>query len=389
MAREDREVRKELSGPEAAPYMGQARVLLGNMKNIMRLGGLSQLRWVKDLADGVRVTVSSVFGQDKVTISTSVKAVKHGEPGMRSIQSRGEAIFCAGNIFLYEWSRNNGLVQLSGSANKTITAVSMDGTTLVGYDTPTGGSYKWTKSLGFEVIADFLAEAVSGDGSILVGSSGGNSALWTSAGGVEVIGSGSALGISEDGTVVAGYTTAGNSYRWTRATGVVEIGSFLATGISPDGSTIFGDDTVNPVLWRASTGEVTIPLPAGVDVALPKAISGDGSVLVGTAFFSDGLGYPHEHVFKYTAVAGIEVLGAIYTDPALHDSNTMVASGISYDGGIIVGQGVGMRTSSAGTSFQSFRWTQANGFESLGELSGASEGLTVIASPLTVITIPE
>jgi len=79
MAREDHELRKELSGPEAAPYMGQARTLLGNMKDIMKMGGLSQLRWVKDLADGTRVTVSSIFGQDKVMIQRPVKAGKVGE----------------------------------------------------------------------------------------------------------------------------------------------------------------------------------------------------------------------------------------------------------------------------------------------------------------------
>ena len=62
-------VRRRLSGKEADPYIGQARKILGEMKNIMRLGGIKQLSWTKDLADGVRVTVMSIFGQDTVRIS--------------------------------------------------------------------------------------------------------------------------------------------------------------------------------------------------------------------------------------------------------------------------------------------------------------------------------
>lgn len=71
--REDREIRKQLSGPEAAPYMGRARLLLGQMKEQMQMGGLSQLQWVKDYTDGLRIIVTSVFGQDKINISVPVK----------------------------------------------------------------------------------------------------------------------------------------------------------------------------------------------------------------------------------------------------------------------------------------------------------------------------
>jgi hypothetical protein len=67
--REFHEVWKRLSGPEAAPYMGIARVLLGKLKEQMRFQGLLQLWWNHvQVAPGVLVTVGSVFGHDTIQI---------------------------------------------------------------------------------------------------------------------------------------------------------------------------------------------------------------------------------------------------------------------------------------------------------------------------------
>lgn len=76
MSKEFREVRKELSGPEAAPYIGYARKLLGEMKESMAKGNLSQLSKSVKTKDGTIVTVESVFGQDKITVSVPIKKIK-------------------------------------------------------------------------------------------------------------------------------------------------------------------------------------------------------------------------------------------------------------------------------------------------------------------------
>jgi len=62
-------VRRRLSGKEADPYIGIGRKILGEMKNIMQMGGIKQLSWTKDLQNGVRIVVSSIFGQDEIRIS--------------------------------------------------------------------------------------------------------------------------------------------------------------------------------------------------------------------------------------------------------------------------------------------------------------------------------
>jgi hypothetical protein len=66
--REFREVRKDLSGDEAAPYIGLARTLLGQLKNRMAQGGLAQLARTVTLPDGTTISVASRLGQDTVRI---------------------------------------------------------------------------------------------------------------------------------------------------------------------------------------------------------------------------------------------------------------------------------------------------------------------------------
>lgn len=78
--REDGPVRKDL-GPDAAaaeaaaPYIGTGRVLLGRLKNLMKLGGLSQLSRTAYLEDGTAIMVSSVFGQDTIRITPAPATV--------------------------------------------------------------------------------------------------------------------------------------------------------------------------------------------------------------------------------------------------------------------------------------------------------------------------
>ena len=73
--REFREVRKRLSGDQSIDLTGYARVLLGQMKNLMRFQGLRQLVWTKTLPDGTVIRVGSIMGQDFVDIQSPAEAV--------------------------------------------------------------------------------------------------------------------------------------------------------------------------------------------------------------------------------------------------------------------------------------------------------------------------
>lgn len=72
MARETKEIRKRLSGPEAAPYMGLARKLLGELKEGMAFAKLLQNERTVKLSDGTMISVSSRFGQDEVRIEKPI-----------------------------------------------------------------------------------------------------------------------------------------------------------------------------------------------------------------------------------------------------------------------------------------------------------------------------
>ena len=72
--RETGVVRKELSGEEAAPYIGIARTMLGVVKNQLSFNGLAQGKGTKVFPDGTIIVAQSVFGQDKITITRPVIA---------------------------------------------------------------------------------------------------------------------------------------------------------------------------------------------------------------------------------------------------------------------------------------------------------------------------
>jgi hypothetical protein len=68
--RDEGPIRKDLSGDTeaAAPYIGAARTLLGQVKNQMKLGGLDQLARSTVLPDGTTIRAESRFGQSTVRI---------------------------------------------------------------------------------------------------------------------------------------------------------------------------------------------------------------------------------------------------------------------------------------------------------------------------------
>lgn len=81
-------VGKRLDGDAALPYMGYARVLLGQLKNAMQFSKLLQGSRSVVVADGTQIKVQSIFGQDFIDIIAAAPAgvsaapVEIGEPAI-------------------------------------------------------------------------------------------------------------------------------------------------------------------------------------------------------------------------------------------------------------------------------------------------------------------
>ena len=144
--------------------------------------------------------------------------------------------------------------------------------------------------------------------------------------------------LSKDGKVMAA-NIGGEIFRWTVADGFVDLGlgdTFNSSiGISADGNTIVTgrtgvDGNSNPAMWQQAAGWVDLGHPAEgcvLDGSWGDAwgVSGDGSVVVGLAWYCPGA-----EGFQWTKQGGIVGLG----HPAGASSR---ATTISADGSTIVG----------------------------------------------------
>jgi probable HAF family extracellular repeat protein len=95
-------------------------------------------------------------------------------------------------------------------------------------------------------------------------------------------------------------------------------------------------------------------LPGGPFFSVARAVSADGSVVVGTSQSSNGF-----EAFRWTATKGMLGLGDLPGGGFQSE-----ASGISSDGGVIVGSG----RSAAGS--EAFYWTESGGMIGVGDLPG-------------------
>jgi probable HAF family extracellular repeat protein len=224
---------------------------------------------------------------------------------------------------------------------------------LVGIGDLAGGSY------------DSQGNAVSADGAVIVGTSlsasGTEAFRWTEAGGMVGLGDldggdfrSFANGVSADGTVIAGTGTTGvlnvgiEPYRWTQATGMVGLGvTGIGTDVSADGTTVVGQDTTasnnrQAFRWTEALGVQHLgDFPGGGVASVAHAVSADGSVVVGqgTDQGTTGVGLV---AFIWTQAQGLRRIEAVLTTEHgvdLSDWELTDATGISADGGVVVGQG--------------------------------------------------
>lgn len=172
-----------------------------------------------------------------------------------------------------------GLVDLpGGNTDSTATAISADGSTVVGYtDTSTGAeAFRWNLATGLHGLAD-LAGGIA----------------WSEA-----------HGVSADGSVVVGLSHSAQgmeAFRWSSDTGMSGLGDFLddqqvsslASAVSADGKTIIGTGNYSagggprPVtgkafVWNSQAGLQPLPgLPNGPDCSRANDLTPDASMIVG------------------------------------------------------------------------------------------------------------
>ena len=233
-----------------------------------------------------------------------------------------------GTNVAYRWTAGTGAVELPLNTDP---AISADGSVVVGsgcqvFFGESCRAYRWTPDEGIIGLADPLldstARGVSADGSVVVG-------------GVEI-------GPAPCDCVASGGCGAmHDAFRWTHdgmtTLGFPPLGCYgtIADDVSADGQVV----RIGAVLWTAGAGLVTLgDLPGGPVRTQARALSGDGTVVVGSSWSEAGA-----EAFVWDATNGMRSLRALLVDQHELDLTgwtLMSANGVSDDGQTIVGTGV-------------------------------------------------
>jgi uncharacterized membrane protein len=213
------------------------------------------------------------------------------------------------------------------------TGISADGSVVVGsndqyrpvrWTLATGAVAQGTVA-GFELYSG--AQAVSGDGQILVGVAGGdsNTMCFSNCPGFP----------SQPRHETTAFRQAGPGQNLNRRTPLAGYGSSFARGISGDGTVIVGE-SLNYVcnvcggslvgsraacMWIGGGPPISLGALPGVSLSTARAASADGSVVVGT---------DSARAFRWTAAGGMVDVGAFYSGDS--------ARAVSADGSVVVGQ---------------------------------------------------
>ncbi len=170
------------------------------------------------------------------------------------------------------------------------------------------------------------AQAVSADGSTIVGTSSVDDGDWSTSDVVTAV-------------------------RWTQASGLTPLGalpgddSSRATFVSADGSVIVGESYLTdtwierPFRWTAAGGIAPLALPAGFDRGYTRGMSDDGRVIIGQIMDST---WTVEAAYVWDALHGTRLLADILTQGLgldLGGLNLVSAQAISADGLTLAGMG--------------------------------------------------
>jgi probable HAF family extracellular repeat protein len=258
----------------------------------------------------------------------------------------------AEHAFRWNGGAMTNLGLLPGMTNAVSNAVNADGSVVVGdsyiLGAVAGEAFRWTGSvmtpLGFLAgTTQSVANGVSGDGSVVVG---------------------------ESFTPAPPYPEF--AFIWTQGSGMVSLGVLpggtlsVANGISADGSTVVGVGDAagiadEGVVWKVTGTTVTtafgLGLLSGGTFTDALAVNANGSVVVG---FGDSPAYPSNEAIRWT-VSGTAVLTTTELGALPGDTNSQ-ANAVNADGSVVVGQ------SGGGGGNHAFRWTAANGMQSVQSL---------------------
>jgi probable HAF family extracellular repeat protein len=246
-----------------------------------------------------------------------------------------------------------------------------------------------------------FAQAISGDGHVVVGSSQEGSDLamafrWTLEEGMVPLGflpggdSSFAKGVSGDGSVIVGLSKSYNTvedgeweaFKWTAETGMVGLGDLpgsyfrsRAYDVTADGETVVGHGTRSEVVavrhavrWAGNGPPEDLGGMPGVIPELAKsnatAVSHEGSVIAGWAWNQD---FEQEAVI-WTEDEGIVGLGDL--------DEEAVRSSIAWDVAVNTEIRVVGRSYISGSDYEAFLWTQNSGMVGLGDLPGGNHSST-------------
>jgi probable HAF family extracellular repeat protein len=184
--------------------------------------------------------------------------------------------------------------------------------------------------------------------------------------------------VNYDGSMVAGKLDSTNGFRWTAAGGVQPFPGIAGTTLNvqpedmtADGAVVVGESN-SPTFgnqseafrWTAAGGAVGLgDLPGGLKWSYTRAVSADGNVVVGASGSVDGVS-GGQQAFRWTqagGMAGLGFLGGTFSE----------ATGTNADGTIVVG-----RASNTGGNSVPFRWTAATGIKAMTTVLGSATAMT-------------
>jgi probable HAF family extracellular repeat protein len=202
---------------------------------------------------------------------------------------------------------------------------------------------------------DSVALAVSADGSVVVGISGGRAFRWTASGGMEDLNVTYASLLTDGSVLVEAYAISPDG-RYIVGQGYnVATGRFQAFLLDTQGTGVEE--------WLTWLGTL------GGNRSEARGVSADGSVVVGWAINAAG----YEHAFRWTAARGMQDLGTL-------GGRWSEAYGVSADGSVVVG-----RAWNAAGLPRAFRWTAARGMQDLGTLGGRSSWARGVSADGSVV----
>ncbi len=223
----------------------------------------------------------------------------------------------AGHAAPFRWTAAEGIVNFAGLTDSwtgKASDVSADGSVVVGRIRPVGDvpqAFRWTQEEGVVIL------------SIPPG--------WE--------GYARTTEVSADGSTVVGMLKSDADdelFRWTESEGMVSLGPLLDTysnkspSISADGSVIVGNDDQGAFRWTQQTGRVYLgTLPGAVGNALADDVSDDGSTIVGSIRFE--VGEFGDQPFRWTEEEGFALL---FGEPSNLEGRAKAVSG---DGSVVIG----------------------------------------------------